>query len=67
MQEEELKFQRYAHDKILGKGRSPSEDSSPGAKKRVILSPRTYHENTTDKTLEWELEQAIDSLKDLLL
>lgn len=63
---DEPHFQDYAHDKLLG-GTSPSVDSGPLQKKHhASLAPRAFHEATTDKTLGWELEEALEGLGDLL-
>lgn len=62
-----LLFQRYAHDKRLG-GASPTVDGGPvnKAKTQVLLSPAVYHNETTDKTIEAELERGLRNLAELL-
>lgn len=68
MKEEDpdLKFQRYSHDKILG-GTAPGEDGGPVDRKHTTqLTPRVYNDLMTDKTVGWQLEEALRGLEELL-
>ncbi len=56
----------YAHDPGLG-GASPNVDGAPAPRRnRASLAPRTYMDHTTDKTIDWQLQQAYAGLADLL-
>jgi hypothetical protein len=56
-----LSFQRYAHDKLLG-GTPPAIDDQPRKQNKIALAPRTFHEATSNKTIEWLVEEALRGL-----
>lgn len=59
-------FQQYANDPKLS-GASPDVDGGPMKRRnRASLAPRAFHQNTTDKTLDWKLTQALSGLGALL-
>lgn len=63
----DLTFQRYAFDyRIKRKGTSPNVDGASEKSPTAQLTPATFHTNTADKTLDWELERQLDSLGELL-
>lgn len=66
MADPDLHFQKFAHDKTLG-GASPTVDGGPTKKTHhAHLAPQVFHQNTSDKTVDWELQQIIEPLGDLL-
>lgn len=61
-----VNFQEYSHDPRLG-GSSSEVDGGPALKRnRAHLAPKIFHENTTDKSVDWFFEEALGPLVKLL-